>query len=120
MEGKLSLVEIHQLAMGEVGRFLKEHDYEFLAVNSKPKKDPQFVCTKNKQLYFVVVKGCLYPNNPKLFDAKRMAKIKTHANAHKAELLYAGVGFANATDYDRTLTKNDTYVVNFDGLQAVV
>ena len=116
---ELSSKDIHQLAMEEVGKFLKENDYEFLAVNSQLKKNPQFVCKREKQLYFIIVKGCLYPENPKSFDEHRIAELKKHADSHKARLLFAGVGFANAEDYERTLTKNDTYVVNFDGLQTM-
>ena len=116
---EINAQDVHQLAMGEVGKFLEENDYEFLAVNSQPKKNPQFVCKREKQLYFIVVKGCLYPENPKSFDGDRIAKLKEHAKTHKATLLFAGVGFAHAADYERTLTKKDTYVVNFDGLQTV-
>lgn len=116
---ELNLQEIHQLAMETVGRDLEQNDYEFLAVNSKLKKDPQFVCSKNKQLFFIIVKGCLYPNNPKKYDLQRMEKLKAHAVTNDAILLYAGVGFAHAADYERPLTKNDSYVVNFDGFQKV-
>lgn len=117
---QLNSQDLHQLAMSEVGNFLQEDNFEFLAVNSKPKKHPQFICTKEKQLYFVVVKGCLYPDNPKKYNVQRMDKLKAHAIAKEAILLFAGVGFANAEDYERPLTKNDTYVVNFEGLQTMV
>ena len=40
--------EIHNMAMQVVGELLKEDGFEFLAVNSKLKKDPQFVCLKEK------------------------------------------------------------------------
>jgi len=60
----LSEQEIHQLAMDVVGEDLKDKSFEFLTVNSKPKKDPQFVCLKDKSLHFIVVKACLYPKNP--------------------------------------------------------
>ena len=58
--------DIHKLAMKEVGDFLTREGFEFLAVNSKPKKDPQFVCIKNQKLHFIVVRGSLYPENPKI------------------------------------------------------
>jgi hypothetical protein len=29
------------------------------------------------------------------------------------------VGFAHANDYEKPLTKNDPYAVNFDGLQKI-
>ena len=62
--------DIHKLAMKEVGDFLTREGFEFLAVNSKPKKDPQFVCIKNQKLHFIVVRGSLYPENPKNFNFK--------------------------------------------------
>ena len=37
--------------MKEVGDFLTREGFEFLAVNSKPKKDPQFICIKNQKLH---------------------------------------------------------------------
>ena len=57
----LNETEIHQLAMKEVGDHLHQEGYDFLAVNSQLKKDPQFVCLKDQKLHFVVVRGCLYP-----------------------------------------------------------
>ena len=52
---QLNKKEIHQLAMQEVGNFLKIQGYEFLGVNSDMKQSPQFVCVKKKLLYFIVV-----------------------------------------------------------------
>ncbi len=120
MTDKPTALELHQLAMEEVGKRLRDTGYEFLAVNSDMKKDPQFVCTKAKQLYFIVVKGCAYPEHPKKYDKARMEKVKAHAVEHQAVLCYAGVGFANARDYEIPLTKNEAYVVNYDGLQPVL
>ena len=51
----LSKQELHNLAMKTVGESLKENGYEFLTVNSKLKKDPQFVCLKEKKLHFFIV-----------------------------------------------------------------
>ena len=44
----LSEQELHNLAMNIVGRQLEAEGYEFMGVNSKPKKNPQFVCLKDK------------------------------------------------------------------------
>jgi hypothetical protein len=111
--------DIHKLAMKEVGDFLTDQGFEFLAVNSQPKKDPQFVCLKDQKLHFIVVRGCLYPENPKNFDAKLMEEVRDHGIKYKATTYFAGVGFANAEDYNLPLTQNDSYAVNFDGLQMV-
>ena len=121
LEGKvLRPEEIHKLAMIEVGNFLRDEGFEFLSINSMLKKDPQFVCLKNHKLHFVVVRGFLYPKNPKDFDFKLMKKVKNHGTKYKASTYFAGVGFANAEDYNLPLNQSDSYAVNFDGLQIIV
>ena len=52
--------ELHSLAMNIVGKELEKNSFEFLSINSSLNKNPQFVCTKNKQLYFVIVKVVLW------------------------------------------------------------
>ena len=111
--------DIHNLAMKEVGDFLTKEGFEFLSVNSQPDKDPQFVCLKNQKLHFVVVRGSLYPENPKNFDFKLIQEVKNHGIKYKATTYFAGVGFANAEDYDLPLKQSDRYAVNFDGLQII-
>ncbi|MDC1217010.1 Na(+)-translocating NADH-quinone reductase subunit F [Flavobacteriaceae bacterium] len=116
----LTSQEIHQLAMQEVGTYLEHEGFEFLAVNSQIKRSPQFVCVKDKILYFVVTQGCLYPQPPKEYDSIKMNKVKLHADKNKAKVYFAGVGFANAHDYKKPLSKTDPYVVNFDGIQKII
>ena len=50
---QLNKKEIHQLAMQEVGNFLKTQGYEFLGVNSDMKQSPQFVCVKKN--YYILL-----------------------------------------------------------------
>lgn len=107
------------MAMQVVGDALKDDGFEFLAVNSQLKKDPQFVCLKDKKLHFVVVKGCLYPTNPKDYDMKLMTEVKSHAGKYNAYAYFAGVGFAHADDYQKPLNKKEPYVVNYGGLQEI-
>jgi len=64
----LTDLELHQVAMNFAGKKLEKMKYEFLSVNSKLKKDPQFVCLKNKKLYFVVVQFFV-SNLPKLHES---------------------------------------------------
>ena len=116
----LNKKEIHKLAMQEVGSYLETEGYEFLGVNSNLKQSPQFVCVKDKLLYFIVVSGCLYPNTPKKYDIKAMKKVKDHAKKNKAKLYFAGVGFANSENYNLPLVKNKSYVVNFNGLEKIL
>ena len=56
--------ELHNLAMNIVGKQLEADGFEFMAVNSELRKNPQFVCSKAKKLHFVVVKSILYPGDP--------------------------------------------------------
>lgn len=49
----LSAQELHNLAMNIVGKKLQEMGYEFVAVNSKLKKHPQFVLYKKMRLPFL-------------------------------------------------------------------
>ena len=115
----LQAQQIHQLAMKEVGDYLTQSGFEFLAVNSQLKKDPQFVCIKDQKLHFIVVRGCLYPDNPKTYDAQLLEQVRDHGIKYKATTYYAGVGFAHAEEYELPLTENDPYAVNFDGLQIM-
>ncbi|RNL95234.1 Na(+)-translocating NADH-quinone reductase subunit F [Sinomicrobium pectinilyticum] len=116
----LSEQELHNLAMNVVGKDLEAKGFEFIAVNSKLKKDPQFVCLKNKKLHFVVVKAVLYPENPKEFDVVYMEIMREHALKFKARTYYAGVGIANAENYEEPVVRDRNYVINYDGIQEIV
>ncbi len=113
---ELNLQEIYQLAMNIVGRQLEADGFEFMGVNSKPKKNPQFVCLKEKQLHFIIVRTVTYPQDPKLFDQVFMEKMKAHALKFDAKTYYAGVGLANAADIERPLYLNQEYIVDYEGL----
>ena len=61
--------ELHNLAMNHVGKDLEERGFEFVAINSKLKKHPQFVCIdKNSQYFFVIVRAVMLPDNPNNYD----------------------------------------------------
>ncbi len=105
--------------MNVVGKDLESKGFEFMAVNSELKKDPQFVCLKEKKLHFFIVKAVCYPNDPTKYDVVYMETIKAHALKFKARTYYAGVGLANATDYEKPIVKEDNYVVNYQGTQEI-
>ncbi len=113
---ELSVQELHNLAMNIVGRQLESEGYEFMAVNSTLKKNPQFVCIKKKQLYFIVVKNVSYPEDPKDYDTRMMDKVKELALKNEAKTLYAGLGFANAANAQQPVYLNEDYIVDYDGL----
>ncbi len=116
MPKELSEQELHNLAMNIVGRQLEEEGYEFMGVNSKPKKNPQFVCLKNKVLHFIVVRSVPYPQDPAAYDETLMQKVKEHADKFEARTYYAGVGLSNAKDRTLPVYLNESYIVDYNGL----
>ena len=108
--------ELHQLAMNIVGKEMEELGFEFISINSKPKKNPQFVALKNKVLHFVVVRAISYPANPVEYDQVFMNKLKNHGIKFKARTYYAGVGLANSKNYEIPVHHEEDYTVNFAGL----
>lgn len=112
---ELSKQELHNLAMNIVGKDLEEKGYEFLGVNSKLKRNPQFVALKGGKLHFVIVRAITYPDDPAAFDPAFMKDIKEHAEKHHAKTFYAGVGLANSSDYDKPVSSDEDYVVNYTG-----
>ncbi|MDT0647506.1 Na(+)-translocating NADH-quinone reductase subunit F [Zunongwangia sp. F260] len=116
---KLNEQELHNLAMNIVGKDLEDNGYDFLGVNSKLKRNPQFVALKNTKLHFVIVRAIQYPDDPKNFDRIFMETIKEHALKFNARTFYAGVGLANSADYEKPITSEEDYVVNYQGWQEV-
>lgn len=116
---KLDEQELHNLAMNIVGNDLEEKGYEFLGVNSKLQRNPQFVALKDKKLHFVIVRAIEYPHNPKDFDMVFLQSIKDHALKFNARTFYAGVGLANSEDYEKPVSHNEDYIVNYDGWQEI-
>lgn len=115
----LSEQQLHNLAMNIVGKDLKNLGYEFLAVNSKLNKNPQFVALRDKKLHFVVVRAVAYPNDPSNFDQALLTKMKNHADKYNAKTFYAGVGLAHIDSYDRPVDSESDYVVNYSGLKEI-
>lgn len=111
--------ELHNLAMNIVGKQLEAEGYEFMGVNSKPKKNPQFVCLREKQLHFIIVRSVPYPENPMLYDVELLDKIKKHASGFEAKAYFAGVGLSNAKDQKLPVYLNEAYIVDYIGLIEV-
>lgn len=110
--------ELHNLAMNIVGKQLEEEGFEFLAVNSELRKNPQFVCIRDKKMRFIVVKAIGYPGDPKDMDFFRsdLNKMKEHALKFEARTFYAAVGLVNASDYNLPVYLDEEYIVDYDGL----
>lgn len=120
MSKALTAQELHNLAMNHVGKDLEQRGFEFIAVNSKLKKHPQFVCIdKNKQYFFVVVRTVKLPENPNNFDVVWMETFKKHARDKDAKVLYAGVGLGNPENEDLPIYLNEDYVIEYNGIQFI-
>lgn len=116
MRRELTEQELHNLAMNIVGRELEADGFEFMAINSKLKKNPQYVCLKEKVLHFIVVRNVEFPNDPREYDDHLMQKVKDHALKFEAKTYFAGVGLSNASDRERPVYLNEEYIVDYQGL----
>jgi len=120
MSKALTKQELHNLAMNHVGKDLEKRGFEFIAINSKLKKHPQFVCMdKHKQYFFVIVRTVLLPENPNNFDIVWMESFKEHARENDAKVLYAGVGLGNAEDESSPIYLNEEYLIEYNGIQFI-
>ena len=119
MATPLTEQELHNLAMNIVGKDLEKNGFEFLGVNSKLKKDPQFVALKNKDLHFIIVRAVHYPADANAYDPVFMQTIKNHADTFEAKTYYAGVGLGHGSDYAMPVLKNEDYPMVYNGLQEI-
>lgn len=111
--------ELHNLAMNIVGEDMKAQGFEFLGVNSKLKRDPQFVGLKDKDLHFVIVRATTYPKDANVYDPVLMQTIKDHADKFDAKTYFAGVGLGHGTDYAKPVLKDEPYTMVYNGLQEI-
>lgn len=120
MSKALTNQEIHNLAMNHVGKDLEDRGFEFIAINSKLKKHPQFVCMdKNKQYFFVIVRAVILPENPNNYDVVWMESFKKHARENDAKVLYAGVGLGNKDETSTEIYLNEEYLLEYNGIQVL-
>lgn len=120
MKKSLTEQERHNLAMNHVGKDLEKRGFEFIAINSKLKKHPQFVCMdKNKQYFFVIVRAVLLPENANNYDIVWMESFKEHAREHNSKVLYAGVGLGNPNGEDLPIYLNEEYLIEYNGIQLI-
>lgn len=120
MSRPLTHQEIHNLAMNIVGKDLEAKGYEFIAINSQLKRNPQYVCIdKNNNRYFVIVKTGEISETPINFDVIWMETFKIHARNNNAKVLFAGVGLGNPINANEPPYLNQEYLLQYDGLQLL-
>ena len=113
--------ELHNLAMNIVGKKLQEMGYEFVAINSKLKKHPQFVLfKKGEPTIFVLVKATSNLQRPNEYDTVWMETFKEHAKGKDAKVWFAGVGIANAESVDLPVFKDKPYYVAFEDFDIIL
>ncbi|PCH51951.1 MAG: Na(+)-translocating NADH-quinone reductase subunit F [Flavobacteriaceae bacterium] len=118
MNTPLTKQEVHNLAMNIVGKDLEAKGYEFIAVNSQLKRNPQFVCVdKNNTRYFVIVKAAPISEFAIAFDVIWMETFKNHARSNNAKVLFAGVGIGSKEDKTRFPNLNEEYLLQYEGTQ---
>lgn len=120
MRKPLSTQELHNLAMNIVGKELEEQGYEFVAINSQLKRNPQYVCIdKNAQYYFVIVKAVLLPEDPEEYDVVWMETFREHARSNDAKVLFAGVGLGNKDKDGDPVYLDEPYLLKYAGAQLL-
>lgn len=120
MGRQLTKQEIHNLAMNIVGKDLESKGYEFIAVNSQLKKQPQFVCVdKKNQRYFVIVKATEITDYPITYDVVWMETFKNHARKNNAKVIFAGVGLGSNHDKTKPPLLHEEYLLQYEGLQLL-
>ncbi len=111
MDTPLTKQELHNLAMNHVGKDLEDQGFEFISINSKLHKHPQFVCIdKDNQYYFVIVRAVKLPCNPHKYNVVWMESFKNQAYTKNAIVLYAGIGLGNADDENLPLYLDQDYL----------
>ena len=94
--------------------------FEFVAINSRLKKHPQFVCIdKNSQYFFIIVRAVMLPENPNNYDIVWMETFKQHAAENKAKVLYAGVALGNPNGEELPIYLNEEYLIEYNGIQVI-
>ena len=113
--------ELHNLGMNIVGEKLQQMGYEFVAINSKLKKHPQYVLyKKGEPTIFVLVKVTSNLQNTQNYDTVWMETFKQHAISQNAKVWFAGVGIANAESVEMPVFKDLPYYVAFEEFVKVL
>ena len=119
MSQSLTEQESHNLAMNIAGEELQKNGYEFLAINSGLKKNPQFVALKNKETIFVVVRPVYSQRETESYQSINMTPIIDHANKHNAKVFYTGVWLGHGKDINQPVINGEEYSFAYVGLIEV-
>ena len=116
MNQKLTRQESHNLAMNLVGEELEREGFEFLAINSDLKKNPQFVVLKNKETSFVLVRDVADSEKLNNYNHITTKPILEHAIKHNAKVYYAGILLGHGLDINQPAINGEDYSFVYKGL----
>jgi len=119
MTKPLTQQESHNLAMNLAGEELQKEGYEFLAINSDIKKNPQFVAQKNKETIFVVVRPVTSIEETESYQNIMMEPILEHANKYNAKVYYTGIWLGHGKDINQPVINGEKYSYAYVGLIEV-
>ena len=118
---RLTAQELHNLGMNIIGEKLQKMGYEFVAINSKLKKHPQFVLyKKGEPTIFVLVKVSSNIQQPERYDAIWMETFKEHAVQQNAKVWFAAIGLANSESVELPVFKDQPYYVAFEDFEKII
>jgi hypothetical protein len=118
---RLTAQELHNLGMNIIGEKLQKMGYEFVAINSKLKKHPQFVLyKKGEPTIFVLVKVSSNIQQPERYDAIWMETFKEHAIQQNAKVWFAAIGLANSESVELPVFKDQPYYVAFEDFEKII
>lgn len=111
--------EIHYIGMNFIGEELQKMGFEFLAVNSKLKKHPQFVTyKKNEKNIFIMVQSSLPPKDYTQIPSIAK-KVLEKAIEQDCNFWFAGVGITHANDLSKPPIKGEPYKILFNGFNFI-
>lgn len=119
MSEVLSSQEAHYLAMNIVGEELQKEGYEFLAINSNIKKNPQYVTLRDKTTSFIVVRSVSSIADTNGYTKINMEPILDHAKKNNANVYYAGVLLGHGSNINLPAINGEEYSYLYNGLIKV-
>lgn len=93
----MTAAEIHDFGVEVVFKYLRDEDYEILAVSTALGVNPQITARKAGKLAFIVVRTACYPGKGRIASKAEAMQCIAHADKHRAICYFASVGIANAS-----------------------
>ncbi|MFK5879239.1 MAG: Na(+)-translocating NADH-quinone reductase subunit F [Flavobacteriaceae bacterium] len=113
--------ELHNLGMNIIGKKLQKLGYEFVAINSKLKKHPQFVLyKKGEPTIFVLVKVSNNIQQPETHSTIWLETFKEHAIKEHAKVWVANIGLANSESVELPVFEDQPYYVAFNDFEKIL